>query len=188
MPIVASSLGLGWVSSWLRSFQPSRTPKSSTGRTSGRARAEMRTISTVQRPTPRMVTRREMRSASSRDSASRPVGTVPSMALAQMSRMAAILEAEKPQARRAPSLGGEDLVGWGEAFVGIQGVEAGEDGAGGVAVELLVGDGADEELVGLAAGFGRGGGADAGDEGAEGRVGRGEVVEGGLHGWRVLIH
>ena len=58
-------------------------------------------------------------------------------------------------------------------------MEAGEDGAGGVAVELLVGDGADEGFEGRARGFGRRWRADAGDERAEHGVAGDQVVKRG---------
>ena len=61
--------GFGCSSSPAATRQPSRTPKSSTGRTSARPRVKISSISTVQRPTPRIGTRRS--TSASSDSAPR---------------------------------------------------------------------------------------------------------------------
>ncbi len=173
--------GRSCVSAPVTSRQPSRTPKSSTGSTSGRPSVEMSSISTVQRPTPRMVERRRISSPSEIASASAALGTTPSRVRAQMSRMAATLLAEKPQARSAPSLASAEVGGAGKrAAMGFE--QAAQDRAGGVAMELLVGDGADQRLERLAPLRLGGAGADAGDQ--PGELGlHGAEMGGGVHGW-----
>ena len=98
--------------------KPSRTPKSSTGSTSGRPRVKISNISTVQRPTPRIADSRSISVASSSRAAARRVGTTPSSAWRAMSRIAATLPPEKPQPRSAASSVASTIPGEGNATPG----------------------------------------------------------------------
>jgi hypothetical protein len=71
-----------------------RTPKSSTGSTSGRPSWNISIISTVQRPMPRTAVRRATIASSSSGSSVAVSGTVPSSALAARSLSAAIFAPE----------------------------------------------------------------------------------------------
>ena len=85
------------------SRHPSRTPKSSTGKTSGRPSVDISSISTVHRPTPLIADSRVISASSDSPAAAAALGTVPSSVLAQMSRIAATLLPENPHPRSASS-------------------------------------------------------------------------------------
>lgn len=98
-PILDSSLGKGCLDSDFITRQPSRTPKSSTGKTSGRSSVKIRNISTVQRPIPRSETNRETSSSSVIANAALLTGTTPSRVPSAIPRIVVTLVVEKPQAR-----------------------------------------------------------------------------------------
>ena len=151
-PIAASARGRGWAGNACNRRQPSRTPKSSTGSTSGRPRVKISSISTVQRPTPRIATRRSISVASSNRAASAAVGILP---LKRVDRDVpdrgdlAAGQAAGPHRRLLRGKHGKS--GWRKGRVaGIQRHEPAQDRLCRTGVELLVTDGVDERLVRLA--------------------------------------
>src|ERR1044072_7312586 len=108
----------------------------------------MRSISTVHRPTPRASVSRVTISSSASRATTRREGTTPAAAFSAMSLMRRTLGRAQPPPPQGPGAHGEPLLGAGKPVPAEEGDEAGKDGGGGAAVQLLVHHGPHQRLKG----------------------------------------